>query len=85
MTESERVIAQVLVLDAMSLIHFGRADRLDVLRDLLVDKDCWTTQVVLGELRGGADAHPELTDVNVSDWLAVAPLDTFDELRTFAT
>jgi len=38
-TESKRVIAQVLVLDAMPLIHFGRADRLDVLRDLLVDKD----------------------------------------------
>jgi predicted nucleic acid-binding protein len=84
-TESERVIAQVLVLDAMPLIHFGRADRLDVLRVLLVEKDCWTTQVVLEELRRGADAHPELTGVDVSDWLAVAPMDTLDELRSFAT
>jgi predicted nucleic acid-binding protein len=83
-TESERVIAQVLVPDAMSLVHFGRADRLDVLRALLIDKDCWTTQVVLEELRRGADTHPELTGVDVSDWVAVAPLDTFEELRTFA-
>ena len=57
MTESERVIAQVLVLDAISLIHFGRADRLDVLCALLVGKDCRTTQVVLEELRSYARQH----------------------------
>jgi hypothetical protein len=85
MTEAGRVVAQVLVLDAMPLIHFGRADRLDVLRALLIGKDCWTTQVILEELRRGADAHPELIGVDVSDWLSVAQLDTFDEVRTFAT
>jgi hypothetical protein len=85
MTERSSATAHVVVLDAMPLIHFGRADRLDVLRDLLVDKDCWTTQVVVEELRRGAAAHPELTEVDVGDWLAVAQLDTFDEIAIFAT
>lgn len=42
-----------LVLDATCLSHFARAERLDVLRDLLVDKECWTTRVVLEELDKG--------------------------------
>jgi predicted nucleic acid-binding protein len=85
MTEQASVTAQVVVLDAMPLIHFGRAERLDVLRDLLVDKECWTTRVVLEELRQGAAAHPELTNVDAGDWLGVAQLDTFVEIALFAT
>jgi hypothetical protein len=47
-----------LVLDATCLSHFVRADRLDVLRDLLVGRRCWTTETVLAELNGGiADCH----------------------------
>ena len=84
MTEQATASSQVWVLDAMCLIHFGRAERLDVLRDLLVDKECWTTQVVLGEVHRGAVAHPELTDVDTGDWLKVAQLDTLDEIRLFA-
>ena len=85
MTEWLRAVAQVLVLDAMHLSHFGRADRLDVLRALLVDKDCWTTRVVLEELHRGADTYPGLSGVDDWDWLSVAQLDTFEELRTFVT
>ncbi|WFE97070.1 hypothetical protein [Micromonospora sp. WMMD987] len=48
----------ILVLDTMVLAHFTLADRLDVLQDLLVGTDCWTTQVVLEELRAGAAEHP---------------------------
>ncbi|WP_158289879.1 hypothetical protein [Micromonospora sp. S4605] len=44
----------LLVLDTMVLSHFTLADRLDVLQDLLIDADCWTTQVVIEELRAGA-------------------------------
>lgn len=84
MTQRASVARQVWVLDAMCLIHFGRADRLDVLRDLLVDKESWTTQVVLEELRQGSAVHPELTDVDTGDWLRVAPLDTLDEITQFA-
>lgn len=84
MTEQSETVRSVWVLDAMSLIHFGRAERLDVLRDLLVDKECWTTQVVLEELSQGAAVHPELTSVDTSDWLNVAQLDTLDEIRLFA-
>ncbi|MGC5032291.1 hypothetical protein [Micromonospora sp. DT229] len=50
----------VFVLDTMILSHFTLADRLDVLQDLLIDADCWTTQVVMEELREGAAAHPAL-------------------------
>jgi hypothetical protein len=62
-TEQAAVVNPVWVLDAMCLSHFARAERLDVLRDLLVDKECWTTQVVLEEVRQGVAAHPALRDV----------------------
>ncbi|WP_210778471.1 hypothetical protein [Micromonospora sp. U56] len=48
----------LLVLDTMVLNHFTLADRLDVLQDLLIDADCWTTQVVIEELRAGAITVP---------------------------
>ena len=54
MTEPAAAVTPVWVLEAMCLSHFARAERLDVLGDLLVDKECWTTQVVLEELRQGA-------------------------------
>ena len=76
-------VTPVWILDAMCLSHFARAERLDVLRDLLVDKECWTTQVVLEELRQGAAVHPALSDVRAADWLRVARLDTLDEVRLF--
>ena len=50
-------IAAPLVLDATCLSHFARADRLDVLRDLLVGKECWTTEIVLAELNRCATGH----------------------------
>jgi predicted nucleic acid-binding protein len=84
MTHQAPAISQVLVLDAMLLIHFGRAERLDVLRDLLVDKECWTTRVVLEEVRQGAAAHPQMPDVDAGEWLGVAQLDTFEEIALFA-
>lgn len=84
MTEQSAVGSPVWILDAMCLIHFGRADRLDVLRGLLVDKECWTTQVVLEELNQGAAGHLALRDAAVSDWLKIAQLDTLAEIRFFA-
>jgi predicted nucleic acid-binding protein len=82
-TEQAAVLSEVWVLDAMSLSHFARADRLDVFRDLLVGKECWTTQVVLEEVRRGAAAHPALNDVLAADWLKIAQLDTLDEIMHF--
>lgn len=84
MTEPAAAVTPVWVLDAMCLSHFARAEPLDVLRDLLVDKECWTTQVVLEELRQGAAVHPALSDVLAGDWFKVAHLDTLDEVRLFA-
>src|SRR5580704_8792891 len=74
-----------LVLDATCLSHFARAERLDVLCDLLIGRDCWTTGVVLDELDRGVMAHPALAQVATQDWLKVAPLDSLDEIMLFAT
>lgn len=54
------------------------------LRGLLVDKECWTTQAVLEELRQGAIAYPRLAEVLTDDWLKVAHLDTLNEIGLFA-
>ncbi|MFI5486062.1 hypothetical protein [Micromonospora echinaurantiaca] len=74
----------LLVLDTMVLSHFTLADRLDVLQDLLIDADCWTTQVVIEELRAGATTHPELSAVCEADWPGRVHLDTLAEIRCFA-
>ena len=58
MTEQAAEVNQVWVIDAMWLSHFARAERLDILRDLLVDKECWTTRVVLEEVKQGVAAYP---------------------------
>jgi hypothetical protein len=42
----------VWVLDATCLSHFVRAERLDVFRDLLVGKECWTIWLLAGTCRG---------------------------------
>jgi len=83
-TEKAVVVKPVWVFDAMGLSHFARAERLDVLRDLLVDKECWTTQVVLEEVRKGVTTYPALRAVLAADWIKVARLDTLDEIRLFA-
>jgi predicted nucleic acid-binding protein len=84
-TEEAAAVAPVWVLDATCLSHFARAERLDVLRDLLVDKECWTTRVVLEELDKGVAEYPALQGVRAGDWLKVAELDTLDEVQLFAS
>lgn len=74
-----------VVLDTTCLSHFARAERLDVLRDLLIGRDCWTTGVVLDELNRGVIAYPMLAEVAGQDWLDVARLDSPDEIMLFAT
>lgn len=63
----------VLVFDAMCLNHFARAERLDVLRDLLVGTACLTTHVVREEIRAGVQAHPLLQAALDADWLPAPP------------
>jgi predicted nucleic acid-binding protein len=74
-----------LVLDATCLSHFARADRLDVLRDLLVGIDCWTTETVLAELNRGIADYPLLGNVLGQEWLLVAGLDSVAEIRLYGT
>jgi predicted nucleic acid-binding protein len=80
----QAAVGSAWVLDAMCLSHFARAERLDVLRALLIDRECWTTRVVLEEVKQGIAAYPALNDVLAADWLKIAQLDTMDEIRQFA-
>lgn len=63
MIQQATIVNQVWVIDAMCLSHFARAERLDILRDLLVDKECWTTRVVLEEVKQGVGAYSALNHV----------------------
>lgn len=64
-----------LFFDTMCLSHFARADRLDVLRDLLVERQCWTTNVVRSELSIGARMYPRIQQTLALDWLQIASMD----------
>jgi predicted nucleic acid-binding protein len=81
MTEPEQ--CRALVFDTMCLSHFALADRLDVLRDVLVGRPCHTTHVVREELRRGTERHKALHDALDLDWLTIERLDTLAELACF--
>jgi predicted nucleic acid-binding protein len=72
-----------LFFDTMVLSHFARADRLDVLRDLLVERRCWTTVVVRGELAVGVQTHPAIGQALSLDWMQIINLDELEDLRCF--
>jgi predicted nucleic acid-binding protein len=65
-----------LVLDATCLIHFARADRLDVLGELLLGCEAATTEVVREEVRAGEGRHPGTAAILDLEWLRVTRLDT---------
>jgi hypothetical protein len=77
--------ASPLVLDATCLSHFARADRLDVLQDLLLGRRCWTTEIVLAELNRGLVEYPMLRHVAEQEWLLIAGLDSIAEIRLYDT
>ena len=77
--------ASPLVLDATCLSHFARADRLDVMQDLLIGRRCWTTEIVLAELNRGLVEYPMLRHVAEQEWLLVAGLDSIAEIRLYDT
>jgi hypothetical protein len=79
MTATSVAVGGTLVLDTMCLSHFARAERLDVFRDILIDSECWTTGVVMEELRLGATDRPTLRTALGLDWINVSRLDTLDE------
>lgn len=74
----------VVVLDASPLNHFARAGRLETLRSLLASQDCVTTKAVLGELRAGAQRHPEIGEALALPWVTVVPCDELPVLYLFA-
>lgn len=74
----------VMVLDAMCLNHFARVDRLDVLRELLIDDACLTTYVVLDEIGRGVRSHPALQQALELDWVEKIPLTSIWELECYS-
>ncbi|WP_127507561.1 hypothetical protein [Actinoplanes solisilvae] len=72
-----------LVFDATSLSYFARADRLDVLGDLLAGMETIVPHVVREEIRDGLADHPALAHVLDVEWRRVEPLDTLDRIRRF--
>jgi predicted nucleic acid-binding protein len=83
MTSQPSLSPATLVLDATCLSHFARADRLDVLGELLIGRGPHTTHVVREEIRTGLSVHPALADVLALDWLGVTVLDTLDQISRF--
>lgn len=76
--------ARRLVFDTTGLSHFTRADRLDVLGDLVAGTESLVTQVVREEIRDGGNDYPELAQILEVEWLRVVALDSLDRLRRFA-
>jgi predicted nucleic acid-binding protein len=72
-----------LVFDTTCLSHFARADRLDVLGDLLTGVESLVPHVVREEIRDGSPGYPELLQILNLEWLRVVPLDNLDRLRRF--
>jgi predicted nucleic acid-binding protein len=68
-----------LVFDNMLLSHFSLADRLDVLRELHMDRVCYTTHVVREGLRQRSEQVPDAS----LDWLIIDRLDKLPEIRCF--
>ncbi|THV28638.1 hypothetical protein [Glycomyces paridis] len=73
-----------LVFDATPLIHFARADRLDVLGDLMSPRRCATTSAVREEIMHGGSIHPHLHDVLDLEWIEVLTLDDPARLLRFS-
>jgi len=70
-----------LVADAMVLIHFAKADRLDVLGTCLSSLS--TTRIVAAEVDKYCAEYPSITSISDLEWLAILPQDTLEELLAF--
>jgi predicted nucleic acid-binding protein len=76
--------AQRLVFDTTCLSHFAKADRLDVLSDLMLGRTCLTTSVVMDEIRRGVATHPELEQILALVWMQVVKIgETENRLLSF--
>ncbi|GAA0952332.1 hypothetical protein [Nonomuraea longicatena] len=71
-----------LVVDAMMLHHFAKADRLDVLGACVSTLS--TTHLVATEVDKYAEAYPSLRSITDLEWLRVLSQDTDEDLLAFA-
>ncbi|MFC6082250.1 hypothetical protein [Sphaerisporangium aureirubrum] len=70
-----------LVADAMVILHFAKADRLDVLGACVMEMS--TTYIVVEEVTRHVDRYPSLTSPAKLEWLRVLPQDTDEDLLAF--
>lgn len=69
--------------DASPLLHAAKADRLDVLGDLVKSRECLTTQSVLDEVRrNDGDAHALVVRAG---WIRTMPTDSLEFLHAYGT
>ncbi|SEG98059.1 Predicted nucleic acid-binding protein, contains PIN domain [Nonomuraea solani] len=84
MTESKPVgPLPPLVTDTMMLLHFAKADRLDVLGASVTEMS--TTLVVVDELGKYSNECPLLRRITELEWLHIHPQDSVEELIAFDT
>ncbi|MGW5156273.1 hypothetical protein ACWEPN_12415 [Nonomuraea wenchangensis] len=72
-----------LVTDTMVLLHFAKADRLDVLGAGVMEMS--TTLIVVDELGKYSDECPLLRRLAELEWLQIQPQDSLEELIAFET
>ncbi|GAA1466900.1 hypothetical protein NE857_14720 [Nocardiopsis exhalans] len=65
--------------DASPLLHAAKADRLEVLGDLVRDHDCLTTQSLLDEVRRN-DLAVHIAVVRAA-WIRTVPTDSLEFLH----
>jgi predicted nucleic acid-binding protein len=74
----------ILILDATLLNHSARADNIDLLGAYLRGFECWTTDVVLDELKAGYPQYPELQRAVSAEWVSSDPLDSLHGVTSYA-
>lgn len=71
-----------LVFDTTCLSHFAIADRIDVLGHYVSGVPCYSTTVVLDEIRRGAVKYPQLEAVAAQEWISFQRMDSSVERLT---
>lgn len=73
-----------LVFDSSPLIHFARAEKLDVLRQMVAEVRCVAPEAVFQEVAAVAQSHAAAGHVTQLAWLEKARVDGLQELQAFA-
>jgi predicted nucleic acid-binding protein len=76
-------VSDLLIFDATALHHFGRAGRLETLREVTEGFVRHVAQAVIDEIAEATERHAELAALPAVSWLTSVPCDSLDELKAF--